>query len=300
VFLGTPLFATYSLRALARLAERGVVEIAAVITRADKPGSRGRASPRPVADVARELGLPVHSDLDAARGAVPDLVVWAAFGRKVPPDLLDARYGGVNVHASLLPRWRGPAPIQAAILAGDEETGVTLMKADAGIDTGPLLASRRTAISPYDDAMSLEIRLGELGADLLEEALPRYLARELTAVPQDESRATWSHRLTTEESVLEFTRPARDNWRLVRAAVPRPVARTFWKGQPLLVWHARVSDKTEPKEPGRVWLCGDEVCIDTAERLFVPQMVQPAGKRKMSGPEWARGARLEEGARLPS
>jgi methionyl-tRNA formyltransferase len=300
VFLGTPLFATHSLRALVRLAERGVLDLAAVVTRADKPGSRGRSSPRPVGDLAREVGLPVHTDFESVRRIGPELLVWAAFGRKIPEDLLAVRYGGVNVHASLLPRWRGPAPIQAAILAGDDETGVTLMRAETAIDTGPVLDSRPTAISPYDDATSLEVRLGELGGELLEAALPAYLAGELVPRPQDESRATWSHRLTTEESELDFTRPARENWRLVRAAVPRPVARTAWKGRPLLVWHARVSDKAEPVEPGRVWLCGDEVCVDTPENLFVPQIVQPAGKRKMSAPEWARGARLAPDARLPS
>jgi methionyl-tRNA formyltransferase len=204
------------------------------------------------------------------------------------------------VHASLLPRWRGPAPIQAAILAGVDETGVTLMKGDAGIDTGPVLASRATRISPYDDATSLEVRLGETGGELLEAELPRYLAGALRPVPQDESRATWSHRLTTDECVLDFARPARESWRLVRAAVPRPVARTAWKGQPLLVWHARVSDKAEPQSPGLVRVIDGEVCVDTPDRLFVPQTVQPAGKRRMSAMEWARGARLGPGARLPS
>lgn len=251
-------------------------------------------------DVARELGVPVLTDLDRVRALSPDLLVWAAYGRKLPADLLRARFGGVNVHASLLPRWRGPAPIQAALLAGDDETGVTLMRADEGIDTGPILATRATAISPYDDATSLEVRLGELGGGLLEEALPGYLAGELTPVPQEESRATWSHRLTTEECVLDLRRPAGELRHIVRAAVPRPVARTFWKGKPLLVWRTRVSDKAQPSEPGRVWLCGDEVCVDTPRHLLVLQIVQPAGKRKMTGPEWARGARLGEGARLPS
>lgn len=300
MFLGTPHFATYSLRALARLAEGGVVELGGVITRPERPGSRGAPSPRPVRDLAKQLGVRVETDLAAARELAPDLLVWAAYGRKIPGDLLRSRYGGLNVHASLLPRWRGPAPIQAAILAGDEETGVTLMKADEGIDTGAILAARTTAISPYDDATSLEVRLGEMGGALLEEVLSRYLAGEIRPVPQDESQVTWSHRLTTAECVLDFTRPARELRRIVRAAVPRPVARTVWKGKPLLVWRTRVSDKAEPTEPGRVWPCGDEVCVDTPDKLFVLQVVQPAGKRKMTGPEWARGARIEEGAKLPS
>ncbi len=300
MFLGTPRFATYALRALARLASRGQVDLVCVVTRPDAKGDRGRPAPRPVRDLARELGVPVLTDLAAVRDLSSDLLVWAAYGRKIPADLLRVRYGGVNLHASLLPRWRGPAPIQAAILGGDEATGVTLIRADAGIDTGPILASRKTHIGPYDDATSLEVRLGEIGGELLGATLPRYLAGDIAPVPQDESKATSSHRLTTEESMLDFARPAGELRRIVRAALPRPVARTYWKGSPLLVWRTRVSDKALPTEPGRVWLCGDEVCVDTPRNLLVLQVVQPAGRRKMTGAEWARGARLGDGAKLPS
>lgn len=289
-----------SLEALRRLSERGVVELIGVVTNPAARGPRGRPAPRPVREEAERLGLSVVTDLADVPRVDPDLLVWAAYGRRIPPELLGVRFGGVNVHASLLPRWRGPAPIQAAILAGDHETGVTLIKAAARIDTGPLLATKKTEISPYDDATSLEVRLGEMGGALLEEALPRYLVGEITPIPQDESRATWSHRLTTEECVLDFTRPAGELRRIVRAAVPRPVARTVWKGKSLLVWRCRVSDKAEPKEPGRVRWCDDEVCVDTPKNLFVLQIVQPAGKRKLSGPEWARGARLDATSRLPS
>lgn len=249
---------------------------------------------------SERLGLPVLTDLADVPALRPDVLVWAAYGRTIPAELLRVRYGGVNVHASLLPRWRGPAPVQAAILAGDRETGVTLMRAREEIDMGAILAARATLISPYEDAASLEARLGELGGELLEDALPRYLRGELSAVPQDERLATYSRRLRTEDCVLDFHRTARELWRLVRAAVPRPVARTTWRGRPLLVWKTRVSDKAKPGDPGRVLVCGDEVCADTAEDLLVLQVVQPAGKRKMSGPEWARGARLAKGERLPS
>ena len=300
IFLGTPSFAVPSLEALRRLDSHGVLELVGVVTRPDRPGHRGKRGARPVRDAAEAAGLRVITELATLPGLAPDLLVWAAYGGKIPAELLRVRFGGVNVHASLLPRWRGPAPIQAAILGGDRATGVTLMKAEEGIDTGPILATRTTEISPYDDATSLEVRLGELGSELLEDALPRYLTGELEPVPQDESLATWSHRLTTEECVLDFGRPAGELRRVVRAAVPRPVARTSWKGKPFLVWRCRVSDKAEPREPGRVWWCGDEVCVDTPRNLFVLQIVQPAGKRKMSGPEWARGAHLKDGVRLPS
>lgn len=251
-------------------------------------------------EAAEGLGLPVFTDLADVAALRPDLLVWAAYGRKIPPELLRTRHGGVNVHASLLPRWRGPAPVQAAILAGDRETGVTLMRGTAEIDRGEILASRATLISPYEDAASLELRLGELGGELLEDALPRYLRGEIRPAPQDERLATYSRTLRTEDCVLDFRRRARELWRLVRAAVPRPVARTTWRGRPLLVWKTRVSDKARPAEPGRVWVCGEEVCVDTPEDLFVLQVVQPAGRRRMSGPEWARGARLVEGEKLPS
>lgn len=300
LFLGTPEFAVPSLEALVRLRDRRVIDLVGVVTRAGKPGHRGRPSPRPVREAAERAGVSVLTDVEAARALASDLLVWAAYGRKIPADLLVARHGGVNVHPSLLPRWRGPAPVQAAILAGDRQTGVTLMRGSAEIDAGEILAQRATDISPYDDAWSLETRLAELGAELLEETLPRYLGGEIQGTPQGESAVTWSRRLRTEDCVLDFTKTARENWRLVRAAMPRPVARTTWRGQPLLVWHARVSDKAAPREPGRVWICGDEVCVDTPEHLFVLQVVQPAGKRKMGGPEWARGARIGEGARLPS
>lgn len=283
-----------------RLHERGVVELIAAVTQRERPGHRGRPAPRPVRDEAARLALPVLTDLGAIRDLGADVLVWAAYGQRIPADLLAVRHGGVNVHGSLLPRWRGPAPVQAAILAGDRETGVTLMRAGERIDAGAILAARATLISPYEDAASLGIRLGAIGGELLEDALGRYLAGELPGEPQDERLATWSRKLGTADCVLDFARPARELWRVVRAAVPGPVARTAWRGRPLLVWKTRVSDKAEPAEPGRVWKCGDEICVDTPEDLLVLQVVQPAGKRRMSGPEWARGARLREGERLPS
>jgi methionyl-tRNA formyltransferase len=286
--------------ALLHLRERRVVDVVAVVTRPDRDRPRGEPAPRPVRETAERERLPVLTDVREIPPFAPDLLVWAAYGKKIPAELLRVRHGGVNVHASLLPRWRGPAPVQAAILAGDRQTGVTLMKAAESIDTGDILASRATEISPYENAESLELRLADMGGELLDDALPRYLDRQLVPTPQDEADATWSRKLTTEDCILDFSRTARENWRIVRAAVPRPTARTTWHGRPLLVWRARVSDKAAPVEPGRVWLCGEEVCVDTAEDLLVLQVVQPGGKRKLSGPEWARGARLNASSRFPS
>jgi methionyl-tRNA formyltransferase len=283
-----------------RLRDRGLLDVVGVITRPERQGHRGRPAPRPVREAASHAGIPVAVDVRETLRFQPDLLIWAAYGRRIPEDLLRVPLGGVNVHASLLPRWRGPAPVQAAILAGDRHTGVTLMKGSERIDAGDIITSRATEISPYENAESLEFRLAEMGGEMLEQELPRYLAGELRTTPQDEANATWSRKLTERDSVLDFHRTARENWRLVRAAVPRPVARTTWRRAPLLVWRTRVSDKAQPATPGRVWVCGEEVCVDTPENLLVLQVVQPAGRRKMSGPEWARGARLDESARLPS
>jgi methionyl-tRNA formyltransferase len=208
------------------------------------------------------------------------------------------RHGCLNVHASLLPRHRGAAPIAAAILAGDTETGITLMQMDAGLDTGPLLAARRELIHPADTTETLSQRLADLGAELLIEALPRYLAGELRPQPQDEALATYAPQLKKEEGRLDFTRPAPELERRVRALDPWPGAFALWQGLPLKILRAELLTETEHHAPGEVYQRGQELAVACGTGALELLEVQPAGKKPMPAADFARGARGFIGARL--
>jgi len=307
VFLGTPAFAVPSLDALSRLASRGEAEVVAVVTQPDRPGHRGRVTAPPVKERAAALGLevlqPARLDRDAVAALVarrPDALVWAAYGNLIPRALLDAVTGrAVNVHASLLPRWRGAAPIQRAILAGDAETGVTLMEGTAALDAGPILATARTPIAERDDAASLTARLADLGASLLERELPRYLRGELHGAPQDESQVTWAPKVTAEDGALDFARPAEELARRVRAMTPEPGAFTTVHGRRIVVTRASV-DGGRPKEHGTLELRGGVPLVAAGAGWLHLDEVRPAGKRTMRGEDWARGLRNLDGSRLPS
>jgi len=207
VFLGTPAFAVPALDALVSLAAAGEIELAGVVTQPDRPGHRGRIARSAVAQHAEERGLTVlrlsrlrGADLDAVRALRPEALVWAAYGNLIPAELLDAVKGrAMNVHASLLPRWRGAAPIAHAILAGDQETGITLMEGTAELDAGAILATGRIPVLADDDAGSLTARLAARGGELLRDRLGAYLAGRLTPRPQDAAAVTWAPKLTTAE-----------------------------------------------------------------------------------------------------
>jgi methionyl-tRNA formyltransferase len=297
-----------SLDALAALAARHEIDLAGVVTQPDRPGDRGRIEPSPVKRRATELGIavlqPVLLNGDASGPIValrPDALVWAAYGNLIPRKLIDAVDGyAVNVHASLLPRWRGAAPIARAILGGDRETGVTLMQGTASLDRGPIIASATTPIEPEETAGELTDRLARLGGALLGRELPAYLAESTQPVAQDESRATWAPKLTTADGELRLSEPADALARRVRAMTPEPGAWTTFNGLRLGVLHATVTggrgvqhgtlelrDGIPHVAGGAGWLRLDEV--------------RPAGKRAMSGADWARGLReLDAEARLPS
>ena len=227
VFFGTPEFAVPSLRACLE-----VGTVVAVVTQPDRPRGRGQhVQASPVKEEAERAGVPVlqppklkGTDFGARlRALEPEVAVVTAYGRILPQDVLDApRRGCLNVHASLLPRWRGAAPIQWAIAAGDAETGVCLMQMEAGLDTGPVLATRREPVRPTDTSGSLHARLAELGGALLRDALPRYLAGELRAVPQSETGVTVARMVEKEDGRLDWTRPAEELERRVRAFTPWP------------------------------------------------------------------------------
>jgi len=295
VFMGSPDFALPTLRALA-----SHYHVVGVVTQPDRPAGRGRIlTPPPVKILAESLGLPVIQPerlrqpeaLAQLQDWKPDLIVVAAFGQILRQNVLDLPpYGCINVHASLLPRWRGAAPIQAAILHGDSETGVSIMKMDAGIDTGPILSQRREPIYPDDNAESLGKRLAELGAQLLLETLPDYLEGNLHPQPQDENLATYAPMIKKEDGYLDWQQPAEFLARKVRAYTPWPGAFLNYAGGPLKVLraHAVASERLAPGQRG---VLENRPALGTTKGCLVLDEVQPAGRRVMSGEDFLRGAR---------
>ncbi len=294
VFIGSPDFALPTLKALAR-----EYEVVGVVTQPDRASGRGRElkSP-PVKLLAQNLNIPVVQPeklrqpeaMKQLRAWNPDLIVVAAFGQILRQEVLDLpRYGCINVHASLLPRWRGAAPINAAILHGDEETGVTIMKMDAGLDTGPMLAQRAIRLRRDDTAGSVFEKLSQLGADLLIETLPEYLSGKLQPVPQPEEGMTYAPMLKKEEGQLDFTRSAEELERRVRAFNPWPGAFMDFDGMLLKVHRARAV--AENASVGQRLIYQDQPAVGAAGGLLILEEVQPAGKKPMSGKSFLAGAR---------
>ncbi len=290
IFFGTPADAVAPLRALAG-AEH---DMALVVTQPDRRRSRGGgSSASPVKAAAEELGLAVRTPersrevVDEVRAIGADLGVVVAFGQLLPVSLLDAVAGGfVNVHFSLLPRWRGAAPVERALLAGDAETGVCLMRVEAGLDTGPVYARAIEPIHPHDTAGELRSRLVDVGTRLLVEridAIPR-----TTPEPQD-GEPTYADKLEVQEFRLDPRRPAAELDRLVRAGNPRPGAWFVHAGHRVKVWRARAlaSTGTAP-EPGAVTREG---VLGTVHGLLELEDVQPQGKRTMPVRAWLAGVR---------
>ena len=297
VFMGSPEFALPSLRALA-----GHYRVVGVITQPDRPAGRGRVlSPPPVKTLAESLGLPVIQPLrlkepeamQQLRDWKPELIVVAAFGQILKPEVLELpRLGCINVHASLLPRWRGAAPIQAAILHGDDQSGVTIMRIDPGLDTGPILNQRATTITPQDTAESLGKRLAQAGANLLIETLPGYITGKIKAKPQDNNLATYAPMLDKEAGRLDFQQPAEVLARKVMAFNPWPGAFTTWQGVNLKIHRAHTrSSQTAPREPGTTIVIEGQPTFTTADGLLVLDELQPAGKKPMTGKAFLTGAK---------
>lgn len=303
VFMGSPDFALPCLRSLAQN-----YQVVGIVTQPDRASGRGRElKAPPVKLLAQELNIPLIQPeklkqpeaMEQLRAWKPDLIVVAAFGQILKKDVLDLpKHGCINVHASLLPRWRGAAPINAAILAGDEETGVTIMKMDVGLDTGPMLAMKKIRIEPDDTAGSLFETLSTLGAELIIETLPAYMDGTLTPQPQPEEGATYAPMLKKEDGLLDFTQPAVDLERRVRAMNPWPGAWFEWNGAPLKVQKARagVLFTYMVQTPGGRLVSGNEPVIATSRDFLFLEEVQPPGKKPMSGKAFLAGARNWEGA----
>jgi methionyl-tRNA formyltransferase len=276
-------------------------QVVGVVTQPDRPSGRGRElkSP-PVKLLARELDIPVIQPeklrqpeaMEQLRAWNPELIVVAAFGQILRKDVLDLpRFGCINVHASLLPRWRGAAPINAAILHGDEETGVTIMKMDVGLDTGPILTQRSIPLTGDDTAGSVFEKLSQLGADLLMETLPDYLSGKIHPVPQPDEGATYAPMLKKEEGQLDFTRPAEELERRVRAFNPWPGAFMDFDGTLLKIHRAHAVVEAGTAEAGQRLIYRDQPAVGTGNGLLILDEVQPAGKKPMSGKAFLAGAR---------
>jgi methionyl-tRNA formyltransferase len=305
-FMGTPEFAVPTLARL--LAEQDVV---GVFTQPDRPSGRGqRAAPSPVKRLAEAHGLPVFQPaslrkeplaIAALAELAPDVVVVAAYGLLLPRSVLEVAPGGaLNVHASLLPRWRGAAPVAFAILAGDAETGVTIMRMDVGLDTGPMLARRAGPIGPEDTAGVLTERLAEWGAELLCQTLPRWLAGAIEPEAQDDALATLARRLDTADGWLDWQAPAEALARRVRAMNPWPGAFTLLDGLRLKVHAATAIGGDEPADapPGTVVAVDGRPAVVTGDGRLRLDLVQAPGGRAIAGADFARGRRGFVGARL--
>jgi methionyl-tRNA formyltransferase len=307
VFMGTPDFAVPSLEALV---DAHSADVVGVVTRPDRPAGRGRPLvPPPVKQAALGHGLPLFQPQSlrlpeaVAHLAAwkPDVIVVAAFGQILRQDVLDLPpHGCLNVHASLLPRWRGN-PIAAAILAGDEVTGVTIMRMDAGLDTGPILAQREERIRPDDTRGTLEERLARLGAGLLLDTLPPYLAGDLLPQPQPEEGVTVARQLRKEDGWLDWSRSAVELDRQVRAFNPWPGAFTTWRGRRLKVLKAGSLPSWRGHAPPGTVIALDDgaaVAVVTGEGALRLEEVQWAGKRAMDSMAFLCGQRECLGSRL--
>jgi len=299
VYAGTPAFAAASLDALLKAGH----EIALALTQPDRPAGRG-LKPQPSAvkqlALARGVALAQPAALDAGaieavRAAAPEAIVVAAYGLILPPALLEAAPRGcLNVHASLLPRWRGAAPIQRALLAGDSTTGITIMQMDAGLDTGPILLQESIPIAPEDSAGTLHDRLAQLGARLIVAALTGHPA----ARAQDNALATYASRIRKAEADIDWRRPAAEIERQVRAFDPVPGALARLLGEPLKIWRARVETGVAAA-PGTICQAGPAGVVIACGRdaLRVTEL-QRAGGRRLEVARFLAGVRLAAGDRL--
>jgi methionyl-tRNA formyltransferase len=305
IFMGTPEFALPSLNALHQSGHA----VLAVVCQPDRPKGRGgRLTPPPVKGMAERFGLPVLQPdkmkdpafLEGLRALRPEAIVVVAFGRILPPVILDLPpHGCINLHASLLPKYRGAAPIQWAIINGEQETGVTTMRLDPGMDTGDILLQERMPILPEDTAGSLSARLAERGADLMIRTLKGLESGEIIPVPQDHAQATLAPILEKEAGEIDWTRPAVHILNRIRGLSPWPGAYTFYQDERWSLWKADLGDPTAGGPPGTILKTGREgISVATGEGLIEILELQPANRRRMSVREFLAGHSVEPGVVL--
>lgn len=295
VFMGSPEFAVPSLNAVAEH-----FDIVGVFTQPDRPSGRGRKlTPSSVKVRAEELGLPIFQPIsmryseseDMLRNLQPSLAFVAAYGQILPQSILEVpTHGIINVHASLLPRWRGAAPVQASILHGDEETGITLMLIDAGMDTGPILSQRKIEILSQETGGELTQRLAELGAEMLPETISLFLTNDIQPVPQDEDYATYAPMLKKADGLLDFTKAAVLLERQVRAYEPWPGSFFLLDDLRVVLRRCHIVDSDVARYPGKTTQVDDFPAVFTGDGILILDYVQPAGKRIIRGDDFLRGA----------
>jgi methionyl-tRNA formyltransferase len=308
IFMGTPAFAVPSLR---RLLEVGH-EVALVITQPDRPAGRGqRLTKSPVKQVAEEAGLPVMQPVKVRdqevvtrlRTTKPDAIVVVDSGQILSRAILEIPpYGCINVHASLLPKYRGAAPIAWALIRGETVTGVTIMEMVEAMDAGPILLQRAIPITDEDDAGTLHERLAVLGAEALIEALDAVKRGEIREIPQEDAPATFAPKLTPDLGRLDWTRGARELWNLIRGLSPQPGAYTFFRNRLVRVLRARPEPGEGREIPGVILGVrrGEGVLVATGEGRLLLLRLQPEGKRVMTAEEFAHGYRIAPGAAFVS
>ena len=311
IFMGSPQFAVPTLETLAR-----DHHVLAVFTQPDKPAGRGRQlAAVPIKHWAQAHGLAIYQPnslrkepqaIGTLRELKPEVIVVAAYGLILPQAVLDVPpFGCLNVHGSILPRHRGAAPIPAAILAGDAETGITIMKMDAGLDTGPLLSVAREPIRPDDTTASLGERLSLVGAQLMADTLPKYLRGEIVPLPQPEEGATYSPKIEKANAQIDWSKPAVEIERMMRAYTPWPGTFTFWNGQIVKILraardemqsHGEASPETTPRgrfAEGRagevVKLSDGSIGVVTGEGTLILKEIQLAGRKALKAEDFVRG-----------
>ncbi|NJK82072.1 MAG: methionyl-tRNA formyltransferase [Chloroflexaceae bacterium] len=303
LYMGSPSFAVLPLEALVQAGH----EIVAVVTQPDRPAGRKRMpSPPPVKEAAQRLGLPILQPATLRDATVvqqladlrPDVGVIAAYGEILRKNVLAIPpLGYLNIHPSLLPRYRGPAPVTGAILAGDTETGVSIMLLDPGMDSGPILAQEVVPLPPDARAGPFTDRMFELGTCMLVDVLPRYAAGDITPQPQDDARATITRFIEKSDGAVDWHLPAAAIERRIRAYDPWPGVFTQWRGQPLKLLDAVVHPNGQG-QPGAIQTQGGALLVVTGAGTLELQHVQPAGKRPMSGAAWLNGQRDAVGLRF--
>ena len=305
VFMGTPEFAVSSLR---KLVEKGF-NVSLVVTQPDKPAGRGRKlTPPPVKVEAEKLKIPVlqpekikdNPELEKLlRKISPDLIVVVAYGKLLPPWLLTLpKYGAVNLHASLLPEYRGASPIQSVLLDGKEKTGVTVMKISEELDAGDILSQREVEIYKSDNAKTLHDRLSQIGAELLAETLPLYVEGKIIPQPQDHSKATYCPKITKEMGKIDWQESAVKIFNKIRAFTPWPSAYTFLEGRRIKITEAEPLMEETSFPPGTVIKADKELLVSAGRGILRILKLKPEGKKEITAEEFIRGYPIKVGKNL--